>query len=124
MTPTKTRKAVTPPTSTKVEAKAPVVEQKFTTQFTNRKQDFKPRIYHLKYYSKKIIRIINNPFIKKDPEAILFYVKDYCENSLRICIEEKTKAHTELSALKKMKTRPQPEQSPTQTQQEFNAFDL
>jgi len=42
MTPTKTRKAVTPPTSTKVEAKAPVVENKFTPRFTNRQQDFKP----------------------------------------------------------------------------------
>jgi len=75
-------------------------------------------------YSKKIIRIINNPFIKKDPEAILFYVKDYCENALRICIEEKTKAHTELSALKKMKTIPKQEEQPTQTQQEFNVFNL
>ena len=40
MTPTKTRKAVTPPTSTKVEAKAPVVEKKFTPQFTNKKKRF------------------------------------------------------------------------------------
>ena len=47
MTPTKTRKAVTPPTSTKVEAKAPVVEKKFTPRFTNRKQEFKPTVYEL-----------------------------------------------------------------------------
>ena len=47
MTPTKTRKAVTPPTSTKVEAKAPVVEKKFTPQFTNRKQEYKPSVYQL-----------------------------------------------------------------------------
>ena len=47
MTPTKTRKAVTPPTNTKVEAKAPVVEKKFTPRFTNRKQEFKPTVYEL-----------------------------------------------------------------------------
>ena len=47
MTPTKTRKAVTPPTNTKVEAKAPVVEKKFTPRFTNRKQEYKPTVYHL-----------------------------------------------------------------------------
>jgi len=47
MTPTKTRKAVTPPTSTKVEAKAPMVEKKFTPQFTNRKQEYKPSVYQL-----------------------------------------------------------------------------
>jgi len=47
MTPTKTRKAVTPPTSTKVEAKAPVVEKKFIPRFTNRKQEFKPTVYEL-----------------------------------------------------------------------------
>ena len=47
MTPTKTRKAVTPPTNTKVEAKAPIVEKKFTPRFTNRKQEFKPTVYEL-----------------------------------------------------------------------------
>jgi len=47
MTPTKTRKAVTPPTSTKVEAKAPVVEKKFTPRFTNKKQEYKPSVYQL-----------------------------------------------------------------------------
>ena len=36
MTPTKTRKAVTPPASTKVEAKAPVVEKKFVPNFSNK----------------------------------------------------------------------------------------
>jgi len=75
-------------------------------------------------YSKKIIRMVNNPFVKQDPEAILCYIKDYCENSLKVCIEEKTKAHTELSALKKMKTKPQTEEQQPQIQQEFNAFDL
>ena len=53
MTPTKTRKAVTPPTSTKVEAKAPVVEKKFTAQFTNRKQEYKASVYRLVSKSKK-----------------------------------------------------------------------
>ena len=53
MTPTKTRKAVTPPTSTKVEAKAPVVEKKFTPQFTNRKQEYKASVYRLVSKSKK-----------------------------------------------------------------------
>ena len=48
MTPTKTRKAVTPPTSTKVEAKAPVVEKKFTPRFTNKKQEYKPTTYVLR----------------------------------------------------------------------------
>ena len=54
MSPTKTteRKAVTPPQSTKVEAKAPVVEKKFTPQFTNKKQDFKPSVYVLRTKSR------------------------------------------------------------------------
>ena len=53
MTPTKTRKAVTPPTSTKVEAKAPVVEKKFTPRFTNKKQEFKASVYKLVAKAKK-----------------------------------------------------------------------
>ena len=53
MTPTKTRKAVTPPTTTKVEAKAPVVEKKFTPQFTNKQKEFKPTIYNLVSKSKQ-----------------------------------------------------------------------
>ena len=53
MTPTKTRKAVTPPTNTKVEAKAPVVEKKFTPQFTNRKQEYKASVYRLVSKAKK-----------------------------------------------------------------------
>jgi len=48
MTPTKTaRKAVTPPANTKVVAQAPIVEKKFTPQFTNRKQEYKPTVYQL-----------------------------------------------------------------------------
>ena len=47
MTPTKTRKEVTPPTNTKVEAKAPVVEKKFTPRFTNKKQEYKATVYLL-----------------------------------------------------------------------------
>jgi hypothetical protein len=47
MTPTKTRKAVTPPTSTKVEAKAPVVEKKFVPKFTTGTKEIKPSVYEL-----------------------------------------------------------------------------
>jgi hypothetical protein len=48
MTPTKTaRKAVTPPANTKVVAQAPIVEKKFTPQFTNKKQEYKPSVYQL-----------------------------------------------------------------------------
>ncbi|MDB4335745.1 hypothetical protein OAA03_00630 [bacterium] len=53
MTPTKTRKAVTPPTSTKVEAKAPVVEKKFTPRFTNKKQEYKASVYQMISKAKK-----------------------------------------------------------------------
>ena len=54
MTPTKTtRKAVTPPTSTKVVAKAPVVEKKFTPQFTNKEQEYKANVYRLVSKAKK-----------------------------------------------------------------------
>ena len=53
MTPTKTRKAVTPPTSTKVVAKAPIVEKKFTPQFTNKKQEYKASVYQMISKAKK-----------------------------------------------------------------------
>ena len=43
-----------------------------------------------------------NPFIKDDPEAILINLKDYCENRLKFARDEKTKAHTELTALRKL----------------------
>jgi len=43
-----------------------------------------------------------NPFIKDDPEAILISLKDYCENRLKFARDEKTKAHTELTALRKL----------------------
>jgi len=77
MTPTKTRKAVTPPTNTKVEAKAPVVEKKFTPRFTNRKEDFKPTVYNLKSYSKKrngmpqypIVSLLKAEDVIFDPET-------------------------------------------------------
>ena len=77
MTPTKTRKAVTPPTSTKVEAKAPVVEKKFTPQFTNRKKDFKPSVYILKSKSKNskgmpqypVVSLLKAEDIIFDPET-------------------------------------------------------
>ena len=42
------RKAVTPPTSTKVEVKAPLTEKKFVPQFTNKQQEYKASVYILK----------------------------------------------------------------------------
>jgi hypothetical protein len=77
MTPTKTRKAVTPPTSTKVEAKVPVVEKKFTPQFTNKKQEYKPSVYVLKPKTKKkngmpqypIVSLLKAEDIIFDPET-------------------------------------------------------
>jgi hypothetical protein len=45
MTPTKTaRKAVTPPTNTKVVAQAPIVEKKFIPNFSNKQNNFKPTV--------------------------------------------------------------------------------
>jgi len=52
MTPTKTRKAVTPPTTTKVEAKAPIVEKKFTPKFSATNRDLKPSVYEIVKSSK------------------------------------------------------------------------
>ena len=78
MTPTKTtRKAVTPPASTKVVAKAPIVEKKFTPQFTNRKQEYKASVYHLIPKSKKrngmpqypIVSLLKAEDIIFDPET-------------------------------------------------------
>ena len=46
MSPTK-RKAVTPPNTTKVVAQAPIVEKKFTPQFTNKQQEYKATVYNL-----------------------------------------------------------------------------
>jgi len=77
MTPTKTRKAVTPPTSTKVEAKAPIVEKKFTPQFTNKKQEFKASVYKLVAKAKKrngmpqypVVSLLKAEDIIFDPET-------------------------------------------------------
>ena len=77
MTPTKTRKAVTPPTNTKVEAKAPVVEKKFVPNFSNRQNNFKPTVYQLVPKSKKkngmpqypIVSLIKAEDIIFDPET-------------------------------------------------------
>lgn len=77
MSKTKTRKAVTPPTSTKVEAKAPVVEKKFTPRFTNRQQDFKPSVYVLRTRSKQrngmpqypVVSLLKAEDIIFDPET-------------------------------------------------------
>ncbi len=46
MSPTK-RKAVTPPNTTKVVAQAPIVQKKFTPQFTNKQQEYKATVYNL-----------------------------------------------------------------------------
>ena len=77
MSPTKTRKAVTPPTSTKVEAKAPVVEKKFTPRFTNKQQDYKPTVYKLVSKAKKrngmpqypVVSLLKAEDIIFDPET-------------------------------------------------------
>ena len=77
MTPTKTRKEVTPPTSAKVEAKAPVVEKKFTPQFTNKKQQYKASVYQLIPKAKKrngmpqypIVSLLKAEDIIFDPET-------------------------------------------------------
>lgn len=47
------RKAVTPPTSAKVEAKAPLTEKKFVPQFTNKQQEYKATVYSLVAKAKK-----------------------------------------------------------------------
>lgn len=75
MSPTK-RKAVTPPNTTKVVAQAPIVQKKFTPQFTNKKQEFKPTVYCLTSKSKKrngmpqypIVSLIKAEDIIFDPE--------------------------------------------------------
>ena len=77
MTPTKTRKAVTPPTNTKVEAKAPVVEKKFVPNFLNKQKDYKPTVYQLISKSKKkngmpqypIVSLMKAEDIIFDPET-------------------------------------------------------
>ena len=53
-------------------------------------------------FCSEIIRMTNNPYIKDDPEAILLNLKDYCNERLKFAVEEKTKAYTELSALRKI----------------------
>ena len=56
----------------------------------------------IEVFCNEIIRKTENPFIKDDPEAILIGLKDYCERRLKFAIDEKTKAYTELSALRKL----------------------
>ena len=76
MTPTKNRKAVTPPTSTKVEAKAPVVEKKFTPRFTSGTKEVQPSIYELIKSSKRpdgstqypVVYMVKSEDIIFDPE--------------------------------------------------------
>ena len=76
MSPTK-RKAVTPPSTTKVVAKAPVVEKKFTPQFTNKKQEFKASVYKLVAKAKKrngmpqypVVSLLKAEDIIFDPET-------------------------------------------------------
>ena len=77
MTPTKKRKAVTPPTSTKVEAKAPVVEKKFIPSFSNKQKNYKPTVYELIVKAKKrngmpqypIVSLLKAEDIIFDPET-------------------------------------------------------
>ena len=52
MSPTK-RKAVTPPNTTKVVAQAPIVQKKFTPQFTNKQQEYTATVYNLVSKSKQ-----------------------------------------------------------------------
>jgi len=56
----------------------------------------------IEVFCSEIIRKTENPFIKDDPEAILISLKDYCKERLKFAIDEKTKAYTELSALRKL----------------------
>jgi hypothetical protein len=56
----------------------------------------------IEIFCNEIIRKTENPFIKDDPEAILISLKDFCEERLKFAIDEKTKAHTELTALRKL----------------------
>ena len=56
----------------------------------------------IEVFCNEIIRKTENPFIKDDPEAILISLKDYCEERLKFAIDEKSKAYTELSALRKL----------------------
>jgi len=56
----------------------------------------------IEVFCSEIICKTENPFIKDDPEAILIGLKDYCERRLKFAIDEKTKAYTELSALRKL----------------------
>ena len=76
MSPTK-RKAVTPPNTTKVVAQAPIVEKKFTPQFTNKQQEYKPNVYRLVTKAKKrngmpqfpVVSLIKAEDIIFDPET-------------------------------------------------------
>jgi hypothetical protein len=56
----------------------------------------------IEIFCSEIIRMTNNPYIKDDPEAILLNLKDHCDKRLKFAVEEKTKAYTELSALRKI----------------------
>jgi len=56
----------------------------------------------IEIFCSEIIRMTNNPYIKDDPEAILLNLKDYCNERLKFAVDEKTKAFTELSAIRKV----------------------
>ena len=74
---TTARKAVTPPQSTKVVAQAPLMEKKFTPQFSNREQEFKASVYMLRSKAKKrngmpqypIVSLLKAEDIIFDPET-------------------------------------------------------
>lgn len=71
------RKAVTPPSSAKVEAKAPLTEKKFVPQFTNKQQEYKPTVCRLVTKAKKrngmpqypVVSLLKAEDIIFDPEA-------------------------------------------------------
>jgi len=74
---TTARKAVTPPQPTKVVAQAPLMEKKFTPQFSNREQEYKATVYHLKSKAKKrngmpqypVVSLLKAEDIIFDPET-------------------------------------------------------
>ena len=71
------RKAVTPPTNTKVEAKAPLTEKKFVPHFSNKQEEYKPSVYHLVSKAKKrngmpqypVVSLLKAEDIIFDPET-------------------------------------------------------
>ena len=78
MTTKNKRKAVVPPSTSKVEAKAPLTEKKFVPQFTNKQQEYKPTVYRLVTKAKKrngmpqypVVSLLKAEDIIFDPELV------------------------------------------------------